>query len=99
MNISIPPTRIAPRRQQQGSASRQRPRAERAEHRGEESAALALRDLPLRISVAVAGLLLAVRVPIPGFVPTGAYAAFHDTSARIQRVWPWDEFTATGGLT
>ncbi|MFC4507894.1 MULTISPECIES: hypothetical protein [Streptomyces] len=95
MKVSIPPTRITPARQQQASVSRQRPRAEQ---RGEVSAALALRDLPLRISVAVAGLLLAVRVPLPGFVPTGPYATFHTTSARFQPVWSGHEFTAAGGL-
>lgn len=95
VTISTTPTRTAVRCRRQASVSRQRPCAE---HRGEVSAALALRDLPLRISVALAGLLLTVGVPLPGFVPTGAYAAFHDTSARYQLVWPWDEFTVAGGL-
>ncbi|MFH9818335.1 hypothetical protein [Streptomyces sp. NPDC017230] len=62
-------------------------------------AALALRDLPLRISVAVADLLLTVRVPLPGLGPTGAYSAFHDTSARLHPGWSRHEFTAAGGLT
>ncbi|MFD8897555.1 hypothetical protein [Streptomyces ardesiacus] len=91
MKVSIPPDRIPLGRQQQAVVPRQRPRAE---HRGGVSAALALRDLPLRISVAVAGILLAVRA----LVPTGQYAAFHTTSARPQPVWPWAEFTVAGGL-
>lgn len=95
MKVSIPPDRIPLGRQQQAFVPRQRPRAE---HRGEVLAALALRDLPLRISVAVAGILLAVRAPLPGLVPTGKYAVFHTTSARPQPVWPWAEFTVTGGL-
>ncbi|MFD7954310.1 hypothetical protein ACFV4X_12525 [Streptomyces ardesiacus] len=95
MKVSIPPDRIPLGRQQQAIVPRQGPRAE---HRGEVSAALALRDLPLRISVAVAGILLAVRVPLPGLVPTGQYAVFHTASARPQPVWPWAEFPVTGGL-
>jgi hypothetical protein len=55
---------------------------------------LALRDMPLRISVAVTGLLLAARVPLPGFAPTGPYAAFHTTSARLQPAGPRHECTA-----
>ncbi|WP_143657766.1 hypothetical protein [Streptomyces sp. MNU77] len=95
MKVSIPPDRIFPGRQQQAFVPRQRPRAE---YRGGVSAALALRDLPLRISVTVAGLLLAVRAPLPGLVPTGQYAVFHTTSERPQPVCPWAEFTSAGGL-
>ncbi|WND40717.1 hypothetical protein RI578_41230 (plasmid) [Streptomyces sp. BB1-1-1] len=94
MKVSIAPDRIPLGRQQQAAVPRQRPRAE---HREEVSAALDLRDLPLRISVAVAGILLAVRAPLPGLVPTGQYAVFHTTSARPQPVWPWPEFKVAGG--
>ena len=95
VKVSIPPDRIPLGRQQQAFVPRQRPRAE---HRGEVSAALALRDLPLRISMAVAGLLLAVRAPLPGLAPSGQYAVFHTPSARPQPVRPWAEFTVAGGL-
>ncbi|MFK0119314.1 hypothetical protein [Streptomyces sp. NPDC090994] len=60
--------------------------------------ALALRDLRLRISVAVAGILLAVRAPLPGLAPSGQYAVFHATSVQPQPVWPCAEFTVAGGL-
>jgi hypothetical protein len=56
----------------------------------------ALSDLPLRISVAVADLLLALRVPLPGFTAAGAHTAFHATPARPRPVCPWSELTAAG---
>jgi hypothetical protein len=90
---SIRPARITPGRRQQLCVPRQRPHAE---HRREVLTGLALRDMPLRISVAVTGLLLAARVPLPGFAPTGPYAAFHTTSARLQPAGPRHECTAGG---
>ncbi len=57
----------------------------------------ALCDLPLRISVTVAELLLALRVPLPGFVTAGPYAAFHDARVRPRPVRAWGELTTAGG--
>ena len=93
MKVSIPPAPITPGRRQHLSVPRQRPHAE---HRGQVSTGLALRDLSLRISVAVAHLLLAARVPLPGFVPTGPSADFHTTSTRFQPVWSWHECAVAG---
>lgn len=56
----------------------------------------ALSDLPLRISVTVADLLLALRVPLPGFTAGGPHTAFHDTPARPRSARPWGELTAAG---
>lgn len=57
----------------------------------------ALRDLLLRISVTVAELLLVLRVPLPGFITAGPYAAFHDPRVRPRPVRAWGELTMAGG--
>ncbi|MCX4682202.1 hypothetical protein OG413_44280 [Streptomyces sp. NBC_01433] len=55
-------------------------------------------DLTLRISVAVADLLLVLRVHLPGFGATGPFAAFHDTSSeRVRQVPGRGTLTAAGG--
>ncbi|TGB08720.1 DUF6302 family protein [Streptomyces sp. MZ04] len=66
------------------------PRADgaRAEPRWEEPVTVH-RDLSLRILVAVAELLRAVRDPLPGFTAAGPYALFHDGRVRSRLVGRW----------
>lgn len=94
VKVSGPPaTRSIPRREQQSCFPRRHPRTE---PRGEVPGT-ALSDLPLRISVTLAELLLALRVPLPGSVTAGPYAAFHDACVRPRPGRAWGELTTAGG--
>lgn len=58
----------------------------------------ALGDLSLRISAALADLLLTLRVPLPGFAAARTCTAFPDTPVRVRQVDPPHDVTAVGGM-